>query len=83
MLFALGSYTYSNTIEEGTQETTSTVNEGEEVAVDDWVDGDDGAEFSSKVDEESLIRQKSPYEQKFIRAHRSLFNETLKCIALQ
>ena len=59
MLFALGGYTYTNIVEEGTNETTSTVNEGEKVANDGLVDGDDGAESSSKVDEESLNRQKA------------------------
>ena len=29
------------------------------------------------VDEEALIKQKSPYEQKFIREHRELFSKTL------
>ena len=40
---------------------------------------DEGADSTSpKVDEEALIRQKSPYVQKFIRDHKSLFSETLK-----
>ena len=58
VLFALGGYTYSNIVEEGLPEAASTLEEGEEVADDDLVDGDDNAESSSKVDEESLIRQK-------------------------
>ena len=29
------------------------------------------------MDEETLIKQKTPYEQKFIREHRALFSETL------
>ena len=77
-------YTYKNIIEEGTHETSNTVNKGEETANDDLVDEDNSAEASSKVDEESLIRQKSPYEQKFISAHRSLFSrnpQTFKVLA--
>ena len=53
-------------------------NGGEESADDDLEGEDEGAESSPKVDEEALIRQKSPYEQKFIRDHRSLFSESLK-----
>ena len=74
----MGSYTYNNIVEEGSDEYCNSTNKGEEDADDDLVDEDEGAESSPKVDEESLIRQKSPYEQKFIRDHRSLFSETLK-----
>ena len=76
LLFALGGYTYTNLMEEGVPETANVVEEGKEVANDDGDDGDDYARSCSEVDEEALIRQKSPYEQKFIRAHRSLFSET-------
>ena len=78
VLFALGGYIYTNIVEQGIPETTYTVNEGKVVADDDLADGDDDAGSGSKVDGEFLIRQKSPYEQKFIRANRSLFSETLK-----
>ena len=64
-------------MEEGFPEAVNTVEEGEEVANDDDDDGDDNAGSSSEIDEEALIRQKSPYEEKFIRAHRTLFSETL------
>ena len=65
-------------MEEGSEEYCNSTNKGEEDADYDLVGEDEGAESSPKVDEESLIRQKSPYEQKFIRDHRSLFSESLK-----
>ena len=55
----------------------SVVEESNEDANYDDVDGDDNAGSKSKVDEEELIKTKSPYEQQFIRAHRSSFSETL------
>ena len=58
-------------------EAVSAVEEGKEEANYDDVDGDDNAGSNSKVDEEELIKTKSPYEQQFIRAYRSLFSETL------
>ena len=51
--------------------------EGKEEADDDDFDGEDNAGSSSKVDEEELIKTKTPYEQKFIREFRSLFSKTL------
>ena len=77
-LFALGGYTQNNMVEEGSEEYCNPANKGEEDAYDDLDGEDQGAESSPRVDEEALIRQKSPYEQKFIRDHRSLFSETLK-----
>ena len=77
VLFSLGGYTYTNLVEEGIMEAVSVVEEGNEEANYDDVDGDDNAGSNSKVDEEELIKTKSPYEQQFIRAHRSLFSETL------
>ena len=77
-LFALGGYTYNNVVEEGSEEYCNSTNEGEESADDDLEGEDEGADSSPKVDEEALIRQKSPYVQKFIRDHKSLFSETLK-----
>ena len=58
-------------------EAVSTVEEGNEEANYDDDDGDDNAGSNSKVDEEELIKTKSLYEKQFIRAHRSLFSETL------
>ena len=77
-LFALGGYTYNNVVEEGSEEYCNSTNKGEESADDDLEGEDEGADSSPKVDEEALIRQKSPYVQKFIRDHKSLFSETLK-----
>ena len=78
MLFALGGYTYSNLQEEYfTFEVGNNMAEGREEANDDDADGDNDVRSSPEVDEESLIYQKSAYEQKFLRAHRSLFSETL------
>ena len=77
LLYSLGGYTYSNLVEEGVMEAVSTVEEGKEEADDDDFDGDDNAGSNSKVDEEELIKTKTPYEQKFIREFRSLFSETL------
>ena len=77
VLFSLGGYTYTNLVEEGVMEAVSVVEEGEEEANYDDVDGDDNTGSNSKVDEEELIKTKSPYEQKFIREHRSLFSKTL------
>ena len=73
MLYSLGSYTFSNLVKEGVSEVVNTVKEGEEEADDDDFDGDDNAGSNSKVDEEELIKTKTPYEQKFIREFRSLF----------
>ena len=58
-------------------EAVSTVEEDKEEAHDDNFDGDDNARSSSEVDEEELIKTKTPYEQKFIREFRSLFSKTL------
>ena len=77
LLYSLGGYTFSNLVEEGVLEAVNTVKEGEEEANDDDFDGDDNAGSNSKVDEEELIKTKTPYEQKFIREFRSLFSETL------
>ena len=48
-------------------EAVSTVEEGKEEANYDDDDGDDNAGSNSKVDEEELIKTKSPYEKQFIR----------------
>ena len=76
--FALGGYTYRYMVEEGLEEFCNSTSEGEKDADDDLVGEDEGAESSPKVDEEALIRQKSPYEQNLIRDHSSLFNKILK-----
>ena len=44
---------------------------------DDEMDNDDVDDTSMAVDEERLNKDKSPFEQKFIRDHRPLFSETL------
>ena len=77
LLYSLGGYTYNNLVEEGLMEAVSTVEEGKEEADDDNFDGDDNAGSGSEVNEEELIKTKTPYEQKFIREFRSLFRETL------
>ena len=77
MLYSLGGYTFSNLVEEGVLEAVNTVKEGEEEANDDDFDGDDNSGSNSKVDEEDLIKTKTPHEQKSIREFRSLFSETL------
>ena len=77
LLYGLGSFTYNNLVEEGVMEAFSAVEEGEEEADNDDFDGDDNTGSNSKVDEEELIKTKSPYEQKFKREYRSLFSETL------
>ena len=73
MLFALGGYTYNNTVqeEETTNEVGNRVESGGKEEANDDADGDDDSS-SPEVDEESLINQKSAYEQKFIRAYRSV-----------
>ena len=50
---------------------------GKKEADDDDGDEDDVDDTGLCVDEEALIREKSPYEQPFIRDHRLLFSETL------
>ena len=60
-LFALGGYTYNNLVEEGSEEHCNSACEGEEDADDDSEGEGKGAGSSPKVDEEALIRQKSPY----------------------
>ena len=58
-LFALGGYTYSNLVEEGSEDYCNSRGEGEKDADDDLVGEDEGVESSPKVDEEALIRQKA------------------------
>ena len=65
-------------VEEGSEEYCISANEVKENADDDLEGEGKGGESSPKVGEEALIRQKSPYKQKFIRDHRSLFSESLK-----
>ena len=50
----------------------------DEQDADQEEEDNDGIDKMDKdVDEESLIKQKTHYEQKFIREHRGLFSETL------
>ena len=77
LLYSLGGYTYDNLVEEGIMEAVSTVEEGKEEADDDNFDGDDNTGYGSEVNEEKLIKTKTPYKQKFIREFRYLLSETL------
>ena len=73
LLYSLGGYTYDNLVKEGIMEAVSTVEEGKEEADDDDFDGDDNAVSSSEVNEEELIKTKTPYEQKFFLGNSGLF----------
>ena len=77
-LYALSGYTYNNVVQEASDKQCNSVNEGEG-NTDNNSEGEDGiAEPDPKADKEALINQKSPYKQKFIREHRSLFSKSLK-----
>ena len=84
LLNLMGGYVFSNlqgpTI--ASEETASNVSraglEGKENIVNDEEDDDNDVDCTSPVvDEKALIKQKIPFEQKFIREHRNLFSETL------
>ena len=77
-LYALGGYTYSNLVHEASDKQCNSANDEEE-DTDNDSEGEEGiTETNPKADEEALINQKSPYEQKFIREHSSLFSESFK-----
>ena len=76
-LYALGGYTYNNVIHEVPDEQCNAAKD-DELETDTYGEDEEGIdEMDSDVDEETLIQQKSPYEQKFIREHRQLFSESL------
>ena len=76
-LFAVGGYTYDNIIHEADEEQCNAAKSDEEDSDQEEEDTDGIDEMDKDVDEESLINQKTPYKQKFIRKHRGLFSETL------
>ena len=76
-LYALGGYTYSNIIHEVHDEQCNAAKSNESGTDTDREDEEGIYKTDRDVDEETLIKQKSPYEQKFIREHRKLFSETL------
>merc|ERR1712089_90530 len=75
-LYALGSYTFDNLVEEDNEMCNSATTEAAEED-SDKEEEDDGIAEEKAVDEEELIKMKSPYEQKFIREFRQLFSKTL------
>ena len=76
-LFAVGGYTYSNVVHEADDEQCNTAKSDDEESDQEEEDIDGIDEMDKDVDEESLINQKTPYEQKFIKEHRGLFSKTL------
>ena len=77
-LFAIGGYTYNNIINETDEEQCNSAKDHEEEELDQDDEDPDGIDETDRdVDEETLIKQKTPYEQKFIREHRALFSENL------
>ena len=69
-LYALGGYTYNNVIHE-VPDKQCNVAKDDELETDTYGEDEEGIDkMDSDVDEETLIQQKSPYEQKFIREHR-------------
>ena len=75
-LYAIGGYTFNNLIQEDS-ETCNSVNTNATEEDSDPEEEDDGIASDKAIDEEELIKTKSPYEQKFIREFRQLFSETL------
>ena len=76
-LYAIGGYTYSNVVHETHSEQCNVAKSDESGTDTDGEDEEGIDETDRDVDEETLIKQKSPYKQKFIREHRKLFSETL------
>ena len=76
-LYAVGGYTYNNVIHETEDEQCNTAKSDEQDGDQEVEDMDGIDETDRDIDEEALIKQKSSYEQKFIREHRKLFSETL------
>ena len=82
-LYALGGYTYNDVIHEVPDEQCNAAKD-DELETDTYREDEEGInETDSDVDEETLIQQKSPYEQKFIREHRQLFSESLNPLRYQ
>ena len=76
-LYTLGGYTYNNVIHEVPDKQCNAAKD-DELETDTYGEDEESIdERDSDVDEETLIQQKSPYEQKFIREHRQLFSESL------
>ena len=76
-LYAVGGYTYNNVIHEADDKQCNTAKSDEQGGDQEVEDMDGIDETDRDIDEEALIKQKSPYEQKFIKEHRELFSETL------
>ena len=75
-LYALGGYTFDNLVQEDNEMCNSATTDAAEED-SDKEEEDDGIAEEKAIDEEELIKMKSPYEQKFIREFRQLFSETL------
>ena len=76
-LYALGGYTYNNVVHEEHDEQCNAA-KSDELETDTNGEDEEGIdEMDRDIDEETLIKQKSPYEQKFIRQYRQLFSESL------
>ena len=76
-LYALGGYMYNNVVHEVFYKQCYSANSEEEDTDNESNGEEGGVDTNPKTDEEKLINQKSPYEQKFIREHRELFSESL------
>ena len=76
-LYAVGGYTYNNIIHKAEDEQCNTAKSDEQDGDQEVEDMDGIDETDRNVDEEALIKQKSSYEQKFIKEHRELFSKTL------
>ena len=75
-LYAIGGYTFDNLVQEDS-ETCNSANTDATEEDSDPEEEDDGIAPDKAINEEELIKTKSPYEQKFIREFRQLFSETL------
>ena len=76
-LYALGGYTYDNVIHEVPDKQCKAAKDDESETDTDGEDKKGIDKMERDVDEKTLIQQKSPYNQKFIREHRHLFSESL------
>ena len=76
-LYAIGGYTHSNIVHKVHDEQCNAAKSDESETDTDGEEEEGIDEADRDVDEETLIKQKSPYKQKFIREHRQLFSESL------
>ena len=73
----MGGYTCSNIIQKAPDKQCNAAKNDELETDTDGKDKEGIDEMDKDMDEETLIQQNSPYEQKVLREHRQLFSESL------